>query len=212
MRLLLLNIILILLLSCENTTHLIDYWKNPTIKTYTPKKVLIIGMTQNKEARDLFENTFETQLQILGVDADKSQVVLNKDLFKEKISEIEINKIEDSLISLNYDTVIISRIIGIKNKIKYSDLYYKEHIEQKNFKEEFILYQDQFYNPNYYEDYNVYNAETLIYCLCPNTDRNLIWKGSIDIIDPTNLKDSVKDYIKLLVLILEEEAIIPTPK
>ncbi len=203
---------LIFLYTCENTTQLIDYWKNPTIQNYTPNKVLIIGMTKNQEAKEEFENEFETQLQLLGIDADKSQVVLGKDFLNRKYTEAEIKKFEDSLIKLNYDTVIFSRIIGVKNKIKYSDQYYKDHTKQENFKEEFIAYQDQYYNPDYYEDYNVFNAETSVYCLCPNKDRNLIWKGYIDIIDPTSIKESVKDYIKMVILVLEEETIIPTPQ
>ena len=34
----------------------------------------------------------------------------------------------------------------------------------------------------------------------------------IDIIDPTSIKESVKDYIKMVILVLEEETIIPTPQ
>ena len=131
---------------------------------------------------------------------------------KENYTETEINKIEDSLIKLNYDTVIFSRIVGVKNKIKYSEEYYKTHTYKHNFKDDFLKYQDQFYNPSYYENYNVYNAETSIYCLCPSKERTLIWKGYIDIVDPKNINDSIEDYIKLLILVLEEEAIIPTPK
>lgn len=212
MKQLTLIIVLLIIFSCENTTQLIDYWKNPTIQNYTPNKVLIIGMTKNQEAREEFENEFETQLQLLGIDADKSEVVLSKDFLSKKYTEAEINKIEDSLIKLNYDTVIFSRIIGVKNKIKYSDQYYKEHTKQENFKEEFIAYQDQYYNPDYYEDYNIFNAETRVYCLCPDKERNLIWKGYIDIIDPNNVTQSVKDYIKMVILILEEDTIIPTPQ
>ena len=78
-------------------------------------------MTKNQEAKEEFENEFETQLQLLGIDADKSQVVLGKDFLNRKYTEAEIKKFEDSLIKLNYDTVIFSRIIGVKNKIKYSD-------------------------------------------------------------------------------------------
>ena len=55
---------LIFLYTCENTTQLVDYWKNPTIQNYTPNKVLIIGMTKNQEAKEEFENEFETQLQL----------------------------------------------------------------------------------------------------------------------------------------------------
>ena len=212
MKTLILILSFLLVFSCENTTQLKDHWKNPEISTYTPKKVLVIGMTKDDKARDLFESNFQTQLQLKGIEVDKSQNILTTDFLSRKHTDAEINKIEDSLIKLNYDTVIFSRIVGVENKIKYSEQYYKTHIHKNDFKEDFLKYQDQFYNPSYYEDYNVYNAETSIYCLCPDKERTLIWKGYIDIVDPKNMSDSIKDYTKLLILVLEEEAIIPLPK
>ena len=212
MKQLTLIFIVLIIFSCENTTQLKDYWKNPDFETYNPKKILVIGMTTDNEARHLFESHFQTQLQLKGIKVDKSQNILTTDFLNKKHTETEINKIEDSLIKLNYDTVIFSRIVGVKNKIKYSEEYYKTHTYKHNFKDDFLKYQDQFYNPSYYENYNVYNAETSIYCLCPSKERTLIWKGYIDILDPKNINDSIEDYIKLLILVLEEEAIIPTPK
>jgi len=36
----------------------------------------------------------------------------------------------------------------------------------------------------------------------------MIWRGSIDITDPKNIEKSIDDYIKLVVLALEEQDLI----
>ncbi len=58
MKQLTLIFIVLIIFSCENTTQLKDYWKNPDFETYNPKKILVIGMTTDNEARHLFESHF----------------------------------------------------------------------------------------------------------------------------------------------------------
>ena len=70
------------------------------------------------------------------------------------------------------------------------------------------MYQDVFYNPEYYKEYTIYHAETSMFCICPTKDRELIWKGYIDITDPTNIEQTVKDYVRLAILVLEEEQLL----
>jgi hypothetical protein len=70
------------------------------------------------------------------------------------------------------------------------------------------MYQDIFYNPEYYEEYTIYHAETSMYCICPTKDRELIWKGYIDITDPRDIEKTIKDYVRLAIVVLEEEQLI----
>jgi hypothetical protein len=70
------------------------------------------------------------------------------------------------------------------------------------------MYQDIYYNPEYYDEYTVYHAETSLYCICPTKDRELIWKGYIDIIAPQSIEETVNDYVNLVLLILEKEMLI----
>ena len=47
-----------------------------------------------------------------------------------------------------------------------------------------------------------------MYCICPTKDRELLWRGYIDITDPSSTKETVEDYIKLLMFVLEEQQLI----
>lgn len=47
-----------------------------------------------------------------------------------------------------------------------------------------------------------------MYCICPTKDRELIWKGYIDITDPQSIDETVDDYVKLIILAIEKQQLI----
>ena len=80
----------------------------------------------------------------------------------------------------------------------------------REFKDEYLKHQNIFYNSDYYNQYKIYKAETSMYCICPTKDRELIWKGYINITDPQSqsIEKTVNDYIRLTMVVLEEEQLI----
>ena len=72
----------------------------------------------------------------------------------------------------------------------------------------YLSHQDIYYDENYYDEYKVYHAETSLYCICVGKERELIWRGMIDITDPSNIKNVIDDYITLVVLAMEEQDLI----
>ena len=74
--------------------------------------------------------------------------------------------------------------------------------------EDYLKYQDVFYNPDYYEEYTVYHTETSMYCIWPTKERKLIWKGYIDVMDPASISETVNDYVRLIIVVLEEQKLI----
>ena len=47
-----------------------------------------------------------------------------------------------------------------------------------------------------------------MYCICPTKDRELIWKGYIDIVDPESTDKTITNYVNLVIAILEEEQLV----
>ena len=197
-------IIAVLVLFSCNTTQLADTWKNPEITTYEPSKVLVVGLTSNLEARQNFENKLKTELQSRGIEA-----VSSLDIFKsEKMTENDLLELENNLINSGFDTVLFSKIIGVEDKIVYRKTYDGYDETYSKFREDYLKYQDVYYNPDYYNEYTVYHAETALYCICPSKDRELIWKGYIDIVEPESANKTINNYVNLVILILEEEQLI----
>ena len=219
MKTIILSFLVFLCASCS-TTQLVDTWKNPDIDTYTPTKVLVVGLTANISARQKFESILKEQLELRGSEAITSLEVFKPSIKTEKLTEEELMALENDLIRDGFDTIIFSKVIGVEDKIAYTnndDIYDETYIK---FKDDYLRYQDAFYNLGYYEEYTIYNAETALYCICPTKDRELLWKGYINIVDPQNIEATVNDYIKLLMAALEEEQLLdpkpsdeePTPR
>lgn len=199
--------ILLLFLSCT-TADLVNNWKNPDIDTYEATKVLIVGMTSNDEARKAFEDKLKKEYESRDIEAVASYKYFNN----EKKTEEDLQEIENRLLTDGFDTILFSKVLGTDNKERLARAYKDVDRTYRRFRDDYFLYQDIYYNPEYYESYPVYHAETALYCICAGKDRELIWKGYIDIIDPASVKETVDDYIKLIVFVMEEQKLIATKR
>lgn len=198
----------LILLSCS--TEFVDSWKNPDISTYHPSKVLIIGMTSNVDARQEFENQLKEKLEARGFEAIASMDYFEQSTLTEKIDEEQLEDLETKLLIEGFDTILFTKVIGVDDKIRYKRHYDGFDPTYEKFTEDYLMYQDIYYNPEYYEDYKLYHTETSMYCICPSKERALIWKGYIDIPDPQNVKDIITEYVKLVVFALEEAQLFET--
>ncbi|WP_046756687.1 hypothetical protein [Kordia jejudonensis] len=203
-------LISILLTSCTSTT-LVDYWKNPDIEYYEPQKVLIVGLTSNEKARKQFENELKQEFELRGTEAVASLDLPYASFKTKKVTLKELNELEEKLLQNSFDAIILSKVIGVEDKVMYKNKYHDRKETYRGFAEEYVKYQDIYYNPEYYDEYTIYHSETSMYCICPTKDRELLWKGYIDIIDPVSIDKSVSDYVKLTIAILEEEKLLNFP-
>ena len=200
--------LIVTLFSNCTTTQMVEYWKNPEIDSLSLSKVLVVGMTPNLEARDKFEKLLENELEARGIDAIPSLDIFEPKFKIEGKTEKELKVIEDVLTANYYDAVIYTKVVGVEERSVFSEKYKDKMYLDVKFKDEYYNHRDILENPNYYEKYKVFNAETSLYCICPTKDRELIWKGYIDIVDPKSIEETVNDYVNLLILALEEQQLI----
>jgi hypothetical protein len=201
-------LILGLLTTSCSTTELVENWKNPDIDSYNPSKILLVGMTSNIEARQKFEKQLQDEYDLRGVKSVKSLELFEPSFTTEKKTEEEFKMLETKLINDGFDTVLFTKVIGVEDKIAYKKNYDGYDNTHMRFSDDYLKYQDAFYNPDYYEEYMVYHTETSMYCICPTKDRELIWKGYIDITDPESISKTVNDYVRLVIVVLEEQQLI----
>lgn len=203
-KLSLLLVIIITSFSCTKA-QLVKQWKNPEIDTLSMSKVLIIGMTPNIEARDKFEKLLKKEFESRGVQAVVSLDIFEPEFTPEKKTKKELKVIENILTANFFDAVLFTKIKGVEDRRIFSERYKdKKHLDIK-FKEDYYSNQDILEDPKYYEKYKIYHAETSLYCICPTKERELIWKGYIDVVDPTSIEETVNDYVNLLILVLEKQ-------
>ncbi|TCK64810.1 hypothetical protein DFQ05_2547 [Winogradskyella wandonensis] len=196
---------ILFVVSCSDI-QLVDYWKSPDADTYSPIKVLVVGLTADEKARLEFENQMKTELELRGVEVQTSADIKELSLDTGQITEEQLDKLEDKLLDDYFDTIILSKVIGVEDKIVYRNDYKNYDQTYRRFKDDYLRYQDIYYNPEYYNEYTVYHAETAMYCICPSKDRELLWKGYIDITDPNQkeITKTIKRYVNVVILSLEE--------
>lgn len=201
------SLLIVYIISCIygcSSVSLVNTWKNPEVNSYKPIKILVVGLTPNQNVREKFESLLKREFEQRHTAAEMSSVYFKNDM----TTEDALNAIEYQLLKDGFDVILFTKTIGVENKIAYKQNFDSDNETMIRFKEDYLKYQDIYYNPDYYQEYQVYHAETAMYCICPTKDRELIWKGYIDIVDPQDISTSVMDYVKLVIAALEAEQLV----
>lgn len=198
---------LVFIYSCS-TASLVENWKNPDIIEFDAEKVLIVGMTQNQDARAGFERRLKEEFERRNVEAMRSLDVFDIDFTDSKKTEKELDDVEQSLLNRGFDAILLTKIIGSENRQDFTQAFSNWDRYQGRFNEDYLMHQEIYYDEGYYDTFTIYQAQTTLYCICEGKERATIWRGSIDIIDPTDIEKSIKDYIKLVVAALEKQDLI----
>jgi hypothetical protein len=201
-------IVLGLLLSSCSSIQLVENWKSPDIVIFDANKVLIVGMTQNEEARVDFETKLTKEFTKRQIEAMRSLDLFDVEFTSSEKSEQEIAAVEDLLIERDFDAILFTKVTGYESKKTFRKRLSEVDGIYGRFRDDYLQHQDIYYRDDYYDEFMVYHAETSLYCICVGKERQLIWRGTIDITDPQNIKKTIDDYIKLIVLALEEQDII----
>ena len=202
-----LTIIVIILTSCSSS-ELVEVWKNPDIDSFEANKVLVIGITSDTDARKVFEKKLTASLKKNGVKSEKSIDFFEKSFTNSPKTEKELLAMESKLLEAGFDAILLSKVVAIEDKVTVVNAYRNMDKDFRNFKDDYYQNQSIYYENDYYEEYEIYHAETSLYCICPDKERELIWKGSIDITEPENIKKATGDYIKVLIWALKGQKLL----
>ncbi|MBE0424012.1 MAG: hypothetical protein IBX66_08745 [Lutibacter sp.] len=199
----------ILLVSACSSTRFVDSWKNKEITSFEPKKVLVVGITDNLTARKLFEEKLKNAFILRNIYAAESMAVLNYGFTASKKSEEEIDKMIKKIADDGFDTVVITSVKGVQEKVNYSAYYYPAiGYRWSRFGRYYYWYQDIYYTPRYYDYYKVYNVETVIYSINEDDTKSLVWVGAMNLVDPQKINTAVNDYVNSIINQLEKENLI----
>ena len=198
---------IVLILGCS-TAELVSTWKNPDIVIFDAYKVLIVGMTPNENAREKFETRMKKQFTDRDIEAVRSIDLFDVEFTDTERTQEELDEVEQLLLDRDFDAILFTKVLGSESRETFRkrmadlDSYYGK------FQEDYLTHQDIYYDDEYYDQYMVYHAETSLYCICVDKERELIWRGAIDITDPMDVNKTIDDYIRLLVVAMGEEEII----
>lgn len=195
------------LIGCSST-EMVENWKNPDIVIFDANKVLIVGISNNRKARANFETKLQKQFEARNIEAVRSLDVFDVNFTDSRRTEKELNNFEQSLLDKDFDAILLTKIVGSESRQSFMKSIDDLYNSNEGFSEDYRKHQSIYYEDEYYETYTVYNAETSLYCICVGKERSLIWRGSVDILDPDNVDKTIKDYVRLIVVAMEEQDLI----
>ena len=201
------TIIALMILGCSSA-ELVENWKNPDIVLFDANKVLIVGMTHNEEARAQYETKLRKQFEQRGVEAVRSLDVFDVEFTASERSEQELADVEQQLLDKDFDAILFTKITDIENVENHRRLMNNLDRYNQGFNDDYRSSQNIYFESTDYDDFTIYHAETSLYCICPGKERNLIWRGSIDITDPVNVEKTIDDYIALVIMAMEDQDLI----
>ncbi len=181
-----------------SSTRLVGTWKNPDTVIFDAYQVLVVGMTQEDATRVEFETKFAEALKSQGVDAVRSIDLFDVEFTSAERSEQELAEVEEQLLDKGFDAILFTKLVGTENRRTF-----KEHLNDVDklfmrFSTDYLEHQNIYYDPEYYDTFNIYHAETSLYCICIGKEIELIWRGEVHVTEPHNINKAIDSYIKLV--------------
>lgn len=174
--------------------------------------MLVVGITDNLTARKIFEEKLKNAFILRNIYAVESMAVLDNAFTGSKKSEEEIDKMIKKIADDGFDTVVITSVKGVDERLNYQTEYYPAiGYRWSRFGRYYYWYQDIYYRPQYYDTYKVYNVETVIYNINEDDTKSLVWAGALNLVDPQTITSTVNDYVEKIIKQLEREKLIKEP-
>ena len=195
------------LIGCSSA-QLVSTWKNPDYVIFDAYKVLIVAMTSNEDAQVTFETKMRRQFTRRNIEAVRSIDLFDVEFTSIQRTQDELDEVEQVLLDRDFDAILLTKVLGSENRQSFRNRMADIDSYYGKFREDYISNQDVYYDADYYDQYTVYHAETTLYCICVGKERELIWQGAVEITDPIDLKKTIDDYVKLVVLAMGEQDIL----
>jgi len=206
-RFLIFLLVIGLLFSCSSS-ELVENWKNPDIDNFEAQKVFVIGITADLKNRKSFENKLTSVLKKNGVNAVKSLDFFENFYSKSPKTEEELLELEEELLQEGFDAILLSKVVGVEDKVTMVSAIRNIDRTFKSFRDDYYQNQEIYYDQDYYQDYKVFHAQSTLYCICPEKERETIWRGTIDITEPETVKKAINDYVRVLIWALTEQKLL----
>jgi ribosomal protein S17E len=190
-----------------SSTKLTQQYKNPDTSNFEANKVLVIGISADSEGRRTYEKAMVEALEKEGVIAVKSIDFFEKAFTHNNQSLQQLNAIENRLLEAGFDAILFTKIIGKESRVTMVDSY-------REFARKYQSFEDYYYgNQHIYfkekeERYQVYTTETSLFCICPGKERELLWRGEIEVVDADKVNRNINSYITILLKALKENKLL----
>ncbi len=151
-------ILLLLLIGCSSA-QLVSTWKNPDIVIFDANKVLVVGMTPDPDAREMFETKMKRQFTKRDIEAVRSIDVFDVEFTITARTEDELDDVEQLLLDRDFDAILFTKVLGSENVQSFRQRMAELDSYYGKFRDDYLDHQDIYYDTDYYDQYTVYHAK-----------------------------------------------------
>ncbi len=205
---------LVALSACKTTaTNFSQSYRNPGYEETVFKKVMVIGVTQDQETRQAFENALASAIKNEGGTAQASITVLPHE---DQITEDQLHAAIDAG---GFDGVLLTRLLSVDKSQEYTPpkKYNKPRTRYYPASPGWGYGYGGFYGfygttyaevhePGYFDTSTTLKLETNLYSVATN---ELVWTGQSETIDPDSIEDARASMTKAVAKKLRGERLIP---
>ena len=200
------------LAACSKTkTSIPQSYRNPGYEQTVFKKLFVIGVAENQESRQAFEDAFVKAIGEQGGVAQGSWGVLPQ---SEQLTEEEIRA---AIEAGNFDGVLITRLLSVDKDQEYTPASTYNNPRTRYYSGGGGMYGYGFYGfygttyakvhePGYFETSTTIRVETNLYSAAND---GLVWTGQSDTVDPESIPDARESMTTAVAKKLKEEKLIP---
>ena len=200
------------LAACSETkTSIPQSYRNPGYEQTVFKKLFVIGVAENDESRQAFENAFAQAIVAQGGSAEGSWSHLPK---SEQLTEDEIRA---AVGAGGFDGVLITRLLSVDKDQEYTPASTYNNPRTRYYSGGGGMYGRGFYGfygttyaqvhePGYFETSTTIRLETNLYSAAND---GLVWTGQSDTVDPESIPDARESMTAAVAKKLKEEKLIP---
>ena len=161
--------------SCAST-KVTGEWKDPNLTTKQFKKIMVMGIAKQPQNRRFYEDEFVRQLKAKGVMAISSHTLISHENMWDRATIVQ------TLGSMEFDSVIITRVVDMKNRQQYYDVNMYDYYNRSfNYRVRGSTDQQKFVFES-----NLYDAKT----------EKLVFSLSTDTYAQENINKRLGSYIK----------------
>jgi hypothetical protein len=160
--------------------------------------ILVIGVTYKEDTRQLFEDTFVSQLKAAGVEAVSSLEIIP---ISEK-QQLEKDRILKAVNKFNNDAVIITHLVGVEKK----EVITRDTPGRRDYYAHYLWAYGNTHGPGYASTHKIVRLATNLYDV--KTEK-LIWSGRSETLKPDSITQIIDNVIKVVIKDLQKNQLLP---
>jgi hypothetical protein len=187
------------------SSKLITSWRN---SSYAPTKkfhrVLAMGFSNKMEVRADFEDALAAELTSKGLEA----IAGNTILLRPPGTKLDLNYLREQIQANQIEAVVVSRLMKVDNTVTYvpGTPYFTPYPYYNTFYGYYGTLYPVIYSPGYLEKEKKVRVETNVY-VTTAPDGQLIWTGTTDTFNPSNVHKAIKGLVNLVVTKMDKDGL-----